>query len=317
LLLAAQLCCWGFWTYVVRFFQMWQVPGAWSREALLTIFAHPAAFFLVSGYSESLFLLGTLGFFYWSEQRGPRAWLLAAVHGFAMTGTRMVGLPLVVYPLLVALRPGGPASSGTLAERCRKLLPALLLGGAASLGGLSFFGYCQVHFGHWNLYMQMQELGWGVRPDYLALFDPRNFVHYTPILDAGAWGAHGLSRFSVPLLLALFAAVAVVEWQVAKKCPVSGLGERLGLYLAGAIMFYLYAAGLIRNQQDPLRSMVRYAFCVHVVVVMGLVHLLVRVGPPQGRVRSLASYALAAYNALALGLQWWLIWLFTDGKWVA
>jgi hypothetical protein len=315
LLLTAQLCCWGFWTYVVSFFQMWRIPSSMLPLALLTILVHPAAFYLVSGYSEALFLMALLGFFYWSEQRGSGAWLLAAAHGVAMTATRLVGLPLVLYPLFVVLRAGGPAAEGTLAERFRKAIPALLLASVASLGGFLFFAYCQVNFGEWNLYFHVQERGWGVVPDYLGLFDPRNIGLYTPIWDPGPEGAHGVGRISVPVVVFVLLAIAVVEWRAAKTS--SRLPERLGFYLAGAILFYVQVAGLIGKRDLPLKSMARYSLCVHVPLVMGIVHLIAHRPPLSGARRSIALYGLVAFDALALCIQMWFIWLFTNNLWVA
>jgi len=44
----------------------------------LLIAAHPAAFFLVAGYSESLFLMALLGFIYWSTAEGRSAEILGS-----------------------------------------------------------------------------------------------------------------------------------------------------------------------------------------------------------------------------------------------
>jgi hypothetical protein len=313
LLLTAQLCCWGFWTYVVRFFQKWRVPSSMLPLALLTILAYPAAFYLVSGYSEALFLMALLGFFYWSEQRGLGAWLLAAGHGVAMTATRLVGLPLVLYPVFVVLRPGGGDAHESFVERCRRSVPALLLAGVASLGGLLFFVYCQVRFGEWNLYMHVQEKGWGIVPDYLGLFDPSNLQYYTPIWEIGMGGAHGVGRVSVPLIVLAFLAVTVLEW----RRPTIRLSERLGFYLAGAILFYVQVAALIGNEQAPLKSIARYNLCVFVLLVMAIIHLLAHRPPLSGIRRSLAVYGLVAFDALALSIQMWFIWLFTNNVWVA
>ena len=66
---------------------------------MVAIVVHPGPFYLVVGYSESLFLLGLLGYFYWCEKAGRWSWSLAARHGFGMTATRLVGLPAAVFPV--------------------------------------------------------------------------------------------------------------------------------------------------------------------------------------------------------------------------
>ena len=57
---------------------IWNVSSALQICAALLILAHPAAFFLVAGYSESLFLMALLGFVYWSSAEGRSAKILAA-----------------------------------------------------------------------------------------------------------------------------------------------------------------------------------------------------------------------------------------------
>ncbi len=62
LLIAAQLAAWGFWSYFFLFCKRWDISPALQVCGALLILAHPAAFFLVAGYSESLFLMALLGF---------------------------------------------------------------------------------------------------------------------------------------------------------------------------------------------------------------------------------------------------------------
>src|SRR5262245_42538203 len=64
-ILAAQLSCVGFWVYVLLWLRRMEIKPAVSALAVAVIAVHPCAFFLITGYSESLFLLGLLGFLYW------------------------------------------------------------------------------------------------------------------------------------------------------------------------------------------------------------------------------------------------------------
>src|SRR6201984_2066514 len=100
LLIVAQLAAWGFWTYFFLFCQRWKLSTTLRFFGALLIGAHPAAFFLIAGYSESLFLMALLGFIYWSSGEGRAAKILAAVQGIVMSATRIVGIPCAVFPVV-------------------------------------------------------------------------------------------------------------------------------------------------------------------------------------------------------------------------
>src|SRR6266404_668099 len=70
LLITAQMAAWGFWSYFFIFCSRWDLSPALQFFSALSIIAHPAAFFLIAGYSESLFLMALLGFIYWSSAEG-------------------------------------------------------------------------------------------------------------------------------------------------------------------------------------------------------------------------------------------------------
>jgi hypothetical protein len=277
LLVAAQLACWGFWTYVFLFVRRWGTPVPVALLGLLAVVAHPCAFFLVAGYSESLFLLGVLGFLYWSGVRGPAAWCLAALHGVVMTGTRIVGLPLAVCPVvMVAVALWGDPRLATR-DRFRGLVRPASLCAAAMLGGLLFFGFCQLQYGHWDAYMLAQRVGWGVTPDYLALF--KLDVYRFALPTSPDLNPNYLSRVCVPVTVVLFCALFLVECRVARADREGTWRQRLGFYLAGGLMFYIAVSGLANS---GLISMIRYTFCVHVMLALAVTHLLARVPPPGG-----------------------------------
>src|SRR5204862_5049862 len=73
LLITAQLAAWGFWTYFFLFCDRWKLSSAMRFFGALAIAAHPAAFFLTGGYSESPFLLALIGVIYWSSAEGRTA----------------------------------------------------------------------------------------------------------------------------------------------------------------------------------------------------------------------------------------------------
>src|SRR5439155_25298456 len=85
LLITAQLAAWGFWSYFFLLCNRWNISSALQVCGALLIVAHPTAFFLVAGYSESLFLMALLGFIYWSSVDGRAAKVWAALHGIVMS----------------------------------------------------------------------------------------------------------------------------------------------------------------------------------------------------------------------------------------
>ena len=86
LLLTAQAAAWGFWSYFFLFCDRWNISPLLQFFGALAIVAHPTAFFLIAGYSESLFLMGLFGFMYLERPREGLAKFLAVLHGFCHVG---------------------------------------------------------------------------------------------------------------------------------------------------------------------------------------------------------------------------------------
>ncbi|HTU16816.1 MAG TPA: hypothetical protein VMG10_02035 [Gemmataceae bacterium] len=313
LLLTAQLSCWAFWSYLLLLLSSWGVSRRMALAAVLSVLAYPAAFFLVAGYSESLFLACALGFLYWSEREGPFAAGLAAVHGFGMTATRLVGLPLAVYPVAKILLGAAPGSGPPLRDRLARCTVPLLIGLATAGGGLSFFLFCQARFGCWNLYMQTQHMGWGVTPDYLALFSRRALRLY-PVYSRTA-GLHSdfISRLSVWVFLAAFALLTGMEcWLRQQQGPI-GCRRRACLYFCAWLLFYIALTGMASR---AMGSMIRHSLCVQVLLVLALGQLLTRARPKSapGRLgRLLPVFCVPLFLVCEL----FLLHRFTHGEWVA
>jgi hypothetical protein len=298
-------------------------PFATAAAATLAVLVHPVAFFLVVGYSESLFLMALLGFLYWTEARGRASWLLAAGHGFVMTATRITGLPLTAWPLVHAFLPRDNASGG---EKIQRVVRAALVCGVASLGGLGFFLYCHLQYGHWDLYMQSQWVSWRVEPDYRAFFNLYNYRVFVPSFNLHSenvwvpWGHDGvmdpdeLSRLCVPLTLAAFVVLAALEYRAAKAGAPGQRAGRLGFYLCGGLMYYIAVCGLMRV---GMASMIRYTYPVYLLQVLAAVHLL-SAGPPLSRgLRWVALFVLALLGCVCVWLQVTYAYLFTHSRWVA
>jgi hypothetical protein len=293
-LLTAQLCCWGFWTYLFLLCRRWGLPRHLVFWGALLIATHPASFFLLASYTESLFLLATLGFFYWSKRPGPEAFLLAAGHGIAMTATRLVGVPLVLCPLIQNFL-DGPADS---AERLRRWVRPLLLALAASLGALGFFAYCQVCFGHWNLYAKSAALGWGLRPNYLALFSERIF-HVHPSWAGSLLDGELFSRAAVPVLLVLLVLLIGCEVALAWARPDTGWRQRVLLYLGAVLLFYVPVSSQFSR---AMTGMLRFSLCVSVLLVLAGLHLVARLGLRVPGARVVVVLWCAFSGACQLGL---------------
>jgi len=265
LYLTAQLFCWLMWIYFFLFCRRWQIPTLWQVLASLIILVYPSSFYLVVGYSESLFLASLLGFFYWSmDLNAPWPAFLAGIHGLVMSATRIVGLPVALVPLL------------RLSRRWFWTAGAVVL---ALLGGLSFFLYCQLRFGRWDLYMEMQRYFTGVQANYQALFQAHTYVlsperwqvllsPSAPLQDPGLW-SDALSQLFVSVTLGSLVVTGLLDGLSVVAGKSRRWQERLGFHLAAWAMFYIAVAGM-----SPLgqRSMIRYCLPVHLVQVLALLH---------------------------------------------
>src|SRR5438046_1187312 len=205
LLITAQSAAWGFWTYFFLFCQRWNLPASWQLLGALVILAHPAAFFLVAGYSESLFLMALLGFLYWSGMESRRARILAALHGIVMSATRIGGLPRALAPLVKRVWELGWPQFANIRDWLANYGGAALVSASAMLGGLGFFLYCQYRWGHWDIYMLTQQFGWAIEPDYLAIFKPSSYHWLLPALEDPTEMSQMAMTFGALLLLAIFA----------------------------------------------------------------------------------------------------------------
>src|SRR5437762_160635 len=125
LLIVAQLAAWGFWSYFFLLCRRWRISPVLQIGGALLIVAHPAAFFLIAGYSESLFLMALLGFIYWSTTEGGAAKFWAGVHGIVMSATRIVGIVCAAFPIVRSVFQGGWRGLVEAPKRFRKYTSAI------------------------------------------------------------------------------------------------------------------------------------------------------------------------------------------------
>ncbi|PIK93111.1 hypothetical protein SYN65AY6LI_02210 [Synechococcus sp. 65AY6Li] len=266
LYLTAQLFCWLMWIYFFLFCRRWQIPPLGQVLASLIILVYPSSFYLVVGYSESLFLASLLGFFYWSmDLNAPWPAFLAGIHGLVMSATRIVGLPVALVPLLRLSHPWFWTASAVV---------------LALLGGLGFFLYCQLRFGRWDLYLEMQRYFGPSSFDYLAIIRPRTYaplfssgywqslLSFSEALGAGIW-AISLSQLFVLLTLGSLVITGLLDGWSVLAGKSRRWQERLGFHLAAWAMFSIAVAGMSAVAQ---RSMIRYCLPVHILQVLAWLH---------------------------------------------
>jgi len=309
LLITAQLAAWGFWSYFFLFCKRWSISPSLQICGTLLIAAHPAAFFLIAGYSESLFLMALLGFIYWSTAEGRSANVWAALHGILMSATRIVGIVCAAFPLVRSVFQRGWRRLVEPRPWFRKEKPAMVMTLVASFGAVGFFTYSQLRWGHWDIYMLTQAAGWGIVPDYLAVFKPSSYRWFVPALNDPTEA----SQISMTLGAVLFVGIAVCELLPAIRQR-ADLPIRAGIYFCAFVIYYLSVSGVASVDME---SMLRYEFCVHALIVLALLNFLSQFRTPPVLVRAFGIAAVALLSATGLCVQGWYVWNFTRGNWVA
>ncbi len=297
LLITAQMAAWGFWSYFFLFCVRWNLSPALQFFGALSILAHPAAFFLIAGYSESLFLMALLGFIYWSSAEGRAAKVLAGLHGIVMSATRIVGLLCAAFPVVRSVfAKGWRGWRGPLAW-FHDHASAISLTFAATLGALTFFVCCQLRWGHWDIYMLTQAAGWGIVPDYLAVFKPSSYRWLVPALN----NPTEASQMSMTLGALLFGIIALCELLPAIR-RLADWPTRAGIYFCAAVIYYISISGVACVEME---SMLRYEFCVHALIVLAVLNFLGQFHKSPVLLRAFGMAAAVLVSAAGLSIQGW------------
>lgn len=301
-LAVAQVCAWGFWSYLFLFLLEWGFSLVGILLTVLTVFCHPTAFFMVTAFSEPVFLMCILGFLYWVRRPGLPSYYLALAHGFGITATRISGVLVGFLPFLewgwVRLRQG---SKGTSLE----LLRAAVLSFTSVMGVGLFFLYCQLKFGMWNLYSIRQGIGWGHKADFLAFFYPSSYSVGIPV-----WTDY----YSFGVFLNLWTLVGILLVSgllvVAARKQREGWEEGFGLVFAAFSIFYIAICGLYHTH---FPGMARYNFPVYALLVLAAANGLKRLNWSFGRFGWVAFYGGGVVLVLALWLQYYFASIFARG----
>ena len=309
LLITAQLAACGFWAYCFLFWKRWKVAPSLQICGTLLVLANPAAFFLIAGYSESLFLMALLGFIYWSTAEGRTAKVLASLHGVIMSATRIVGIVCAGFPVVRSVFQTGWRGLRNPVNWLRENRAAVGLTFVAACGGIAFFVLCQLRWGHWDLYMRTQAAGWGIVPDYLAVVRPESYRWLVPALNDPT----EMSQLSMTLGAVLLLAIAICELipPIRRK---AGLPLRAGIYFCAVTIYYLSVSGVACVDME---SMLRYEFSVYALIVLAFMNFLRQFRMPPMWVRAFGTAAVALVSAAGLCVQGWYVWNFTRGHWVA
>lgn len=309
LLVTAQAAAFGFWSYFFLFCDRWNVSPVLQFFGALAILAHPTAFFLVAGYSESLFMMALFGFMYWSNGEGRAAKWLAALHGFAMSATRIVGIPCAAYPVVQEVFRNGWRGLTDVRSWLKRYGASVLVMLGAMLGAGTFFLYCLVRWGRWDLYMLTQYSGWAIIPDYLAIFKPASYRWLVPALNNPTEASQMTMTLGGMLLLAVMLCelVPIIRRNFAWT-------SRVGFYFCAGLIYFVSVSGVASVEME---SMLRYEFCVHALIVLAIVHFLHQLPTPPLLVRAFGMAAIALLSAAGLSVQGWYVWNFTRGNWVA
>jgi hypothetical protein len=308
LLVTAQAAAFGFWSYFFLFCERWNLSSGLQTLGGLAILAHPASFFLIAAYSESMFLMALLGFMFWSTSTGRGGRISAAAHGMLMSATRIVGIPCAAYPVVRSIFSTGRKFLRHPLHWFKTHRSVVLLMMASTFGAGLFFLFCQLRWGHWDMYMLTQSAGWGITPDYVAVFKPSSYRWLVPAFNNPTQA----SQMSMTIGALLLVGLAAVELIPAVRRRTGG-ATRIAIYFCAAVIYFVSVSGVACVEME---SMLRYEFCVHTLIVLAFLHFLRQFRPPPVLVRAL-GVMVALASAAGLSVQGWYVWNFTRGNWVA
>ncbi len=308
---AAHFTAIGMWTTFLLLMRRLRIAGIATAAVILLTVSHPAGFYLVAAYSESLFLWGLFGMLLWMNSESKRGWLWTGLHGALASFTRIFGMALFVLPVIGTLADRWP--DVRTKESIKEFLKSSYAGIMTLVGGLSFFAYCQMMFGRWDLYFQRQAAGWDIQPTYLlwqSEFLDSLFLWYTPVKMSDGWE---VSKSATPITLWFLLAAFAIDLAVSFFRKDKSFRTRVPLWAAAVILFYLPAAALITQ---AWRSMMRYALIPIILALIALAHLWSRQKVPAWL--NVILGIVIAGTALWMGmLEVNMIRIFTVGGWVA
>lgn len=252
-LIASWIACAAIWAYLVVLLRRLGVRPGWSWVALIAFLVQPGTFYAVAGYSEPLFTAALLGYIHWStraiEENKSHAlsFALAVLHGAILSSTRILGVALCAYPLLLALARSLPR------PRLPDVWAPALLGVLSLSGFAAFLAYCAIRWGRWDLYWEANRIGWNVYFDPWKLLTPS---YYTDVFFVGNLSEVLGRLFTVATLVV---SVALTRWAWKVRA-------RDALPLALAVLNLGFMLETIVGSHG-MHSMIRYLIPIHALVI--------------------------------------------------
>ncbi len=309
----AQLFAWLMWSFWFVLLKRWQLSPLVIFFATLLIVSHPMAFFLVASYSESMCLAGFLGFWIGSQLQTRWGIWMAIVHGIALTSSRIVGTPVALLPLIQKVL---PKSNDFMTWK-----RAILLSFGALLGVGTFFLFCQIRFGHWDMYQKTQGTFWNVHPDYTVVLTPTLYLptlRHQPaerFFHADYWTSlryDDLGYFQTALGFWFFPAIAIFEL-IGIYRGGTGWRQRWPFWYAAAVFFYLAA---VAHYSRLFGSVTRHYYVALIPITLAVCHAL-----SEYRLsRKAVVLVIVVLSLLALGLliaQYKTQAAYMQGLWIA
>lgn len=253
----------------------WETRSAPTASLAVTfLLLSPGAMWFGMIYTESLFLLTTLGCLY-AARRGR--WLEAAAWGYAAAITRTPGLLLAGFLGLEAAQQwrGRNAPGAVKGPPARAGNPPLVRMGLAvaapMLGQLTFLIFLQVAFGDWHAQQRTMTAGWfaaGPRWPWTALIQEwnENEPIFTLLADpvllvvvlAGVASFWSLRRWGYPALVLALTTLYLVSTN----------GESLLRYLSTAAPVYLVLAQAARRSRLLETAVISFSVAMLVLVTV-------------------------------------------------
>jgi hypothetical protein len=247
LLLVAQFFTFVTWLYLLLFLKRSKVEFSSTISIVTALVAFPATLYLVTGYAESTFIANMLGMIYWygeskrndlSKRSALICITFSALHGLWMSATRIVGLPLACYPLLVE-------SIHALKREKAHWLHAFLVAAVTPLGGLLYFAYLDYAFGRWDYYFFIQQSGWYLSTDFLSVFNLKAYFQ-----DAFAYDLVHVADVVVVVGLVVYMIATIYRLFRQKR-----LLQFIPLFYLCLTLFYIPFMTMASRRQE---GMVRY-----------------------------------------------------------
>jgi hypothetical protein len=310
MIISAQAACAGFWTYVYLALVFFEVSVPVIALLTLSFLVQPGAFILITGFSEPLFLFTLMGFLYWCSRgaRNPMFFILAAVHGALHTSTRIVGMVVAVFPMILLCIENWKGRFPDFRRILSNLSVPASLSMLAGSGMLAFLAYCQIRFGQWNVYWDAQKIGWGTYVDLSRLLTPSFYTH---TYLTGSF-PDVLGRVLTPFVAALTGALTLWAWRRKLGNPLLAAWAILA-----SLLFIETVAG--RTGADMI-GMIRYLLPVYAVTLPlcgRWIESRIQIGTARNWLRPQILFPAACLALLFFAIEVEFIIRFSNNEWVA